>query len=76
MYHPVARKITCLIGEMIAVDCQPFSIVEDDGFVNLVNKLQPCYQMPSRCSRKYFSTTLILHLFEKCKEIAEIIILC
>ena len=54
--HRTARKITILIGEMIALDCQPFSIIEDQGFVSLLNQLQPRYNIPSF---KYFSATLI-----------------
>ena len=61
--HPLTRKITSLIGKMVVVDCQPFSIVEDEGFVKLV---QPCYQIPNR---KYFSTTLIPHMFKKCSKL-------
>ena len=64
--HPIARKITRLIGEVVVVDCQPFSIMEDEGFVHQVKELQPCYQIPSR---KFFSTTLIPQMFEKCKGI-------
>ena len=45
--HPTARKITILIGEMMALGCQPFSIVEDQGFVLLLNQLQPHYKIPS-----------------------------
>ena len=69
--HPLARKITRLIDETVVVDCQPFSIVEDEGFVKLVKELQPRYQIPSR---KYFSTTLIPQMFEKCKETVQRII--
>lgn len=61
---PRARKITMLIGEMIAVDNQPFSVVGDIGFGRLVNFLEPRYQIPSR---KYFSETLIPELYEKVK---------
>ena len=70
--HPTARKITILIGEMMALDCQPFSVVEDQGFVSLLNQLQPCYKIPS-C--KYFSATLIPELYAKCKETVEKILL-
>ena len=66
--HPTARKITILIGEMMALDCQPFSIVEDQGFVSLLNQLQPHYKIPSR---KYFLTTLIPELYAKCNETVE-----
>ena len=49
--HPVAQRITRLIAEMMALDCQPFSVVEDQGFVCLLNYLQPHYQVPGQ---KYF----------------------
>lgn len=54
------------IGEMIAVDCQPYSIVEDVGFSRLMKTLKPNYQLPSR---KYFSEKIVpsIHarVFEK-----------
>jgi len=42
---------------MIAVDCQPVSIVDHECFKSLVSTLEPKYQIPSR---KYFSETVIL----------------
>ncbi len=45
---------------MIAVDCQPYSIVEDVGFLRLLKKLKPNYQMPSR---KYFSEKIVLSIY-------------
>ena len=63
--HPEARKITLLIGEMMALDFQPFSIVEDTGFTALINHLDPRYKVPSR---KYFSTTLIPEMYDQAKE--------
>jgi len=47
MDHLMALNITHLIREIIVVDCQPFSIVEDEGFIHLLKKLQPCCQIPS-----------------------------
>ena len=44
--------------------CQPFSVVEDQGFVHLLNHLQPRYQLPSR---KYFPSTMIPQLYDRCK---------
>ena len=63
--HPVAQRITRLIAEMMALDCQPFSVVEDQGFVRLLNYLQPRYQPPGR---KYFSSTVIPQLYDSCKK--------
>jgi len=47
------------LGEMIALDCQPLTIVEDIGlnsFNSFVKKLEPRYVIPSR---KYFSGNVI-----------------
>ena len=52
----------------MALDCQPFSVVEDQGFVSLLNQLQPRCKIPIR---KYFSATLIPELYTKCKETVE-----
>jgi zinc finger BED domain-containing protein 4 len=45
---------------MIAVDLQPFSIVEDIGFRRVIKAFAPQYQIPSR---KYFSETLTPKLY-------------
>ena len=50
------KRIHSKVGEMIAIDCQPISIVDHKGFKSLVTTLEPKYQMPSR---KYFSETVI-----------------
>ena len=36
-----ALRVSRKIGEMIAIDCQPLSIVSDTGFVCLLNTLEP-----------------------------------
>ena len=33
---------------MIAIDTQPFSVVENEGFTNLLRVLEPRYNLPSR----------------------------
>lgn len=53
---PQSQIIHKAIGEMIAADCQPYSIVEDTGFGRLMKKLKPNYELPGR---KYFSTKII-----------------
>ena len=60
--HEQARKIHVAIGEMIALDVQPFSIVEDIGFNRLMHLLKPNYEIPSR---KYFTTNIIPELHSK-----------
>ena len=41
---------------MIAMDCQPYSLVDDIEFKSLVGTLEPKYQIPSR---RYFCKTVI-----------------
>lgn len=43
-----AKGITRKLMEMIAIDDQPFSIVEDVGFRRFVAKLEPRYTLPGR----------------------------
>jgi len=46
-----AQRVHCRVGEMIAIDCQPFSVVEDVGFTRLLKQLEPRYSLPSRDNR-------------------------
>jgi len=50
------KRVHLKVGEIIAIDCQPVSIVDHGGFKSLVSTLEPKYRMPSR---KYFSETVI-----------------
>ena len=61
---PRAKKIHAKVGEMIAIDCQPVSIVDHEGFKSLIRTLEPKYRMPSR---KYFSETIIPFIANKIK---------
>ena len=45
--HPQHKKITNWIAKMMALDSQPFSIVEDAGFLRLIANVCPKYVMPS-----------------------------
>ena len=47
---------------MIAVDNQPFMLVEDLGFLRLMNKVCPEYKVPSR---HYFSDTVVPELVKR-----------
>ena len=49
---------------MIALDCHPFSLVEDEGFTRLLRELKPRYSLPSR---RYFTENIVTNLFERLK---------
>lgn len=56
-------KIDQLVMQMLIKDYQPFSIVEDEGFRNLIKILAPGYQIPSR---KYLSKSLLDKMYDDC----------
>ena len=58
--HPRAKVISQKIMECIALDNQPFSIVQDAGFSKLVEFLEPRFAMPNR---KYFSDVCLPELY-------------
>ncbi|XP_063783197.1 zinc finger BED domain-containing protein 4 [Pseudophryne corroboree] len=64
--HPVAKKITSLVAEMIALDVQPYSFVDNVGFNRLLEYLQPQYSLPSP---SYFSRIAIPDMYENVKHI-------
>ena len=51
-----------MVGEMIVLDNEPFSIVKCDGFKRLMKVVEPRYTLPSD---KYFSETLIPSMYTK-----------
>ena len=53
---PRAQRITRCLVEMVALDSQPFSVVEDSGFVSLLKEIEPRYTIPSR---KYITKTTL-----------------
>ncbi|KAJ8791830.1 hypothetical protein J1605_020552 [Eschrichtius robustus] len=64
--HPVAKKITSLIAEMIALDLQPYSFVDNVGFNRLLGYLKPQYSLPPP---SYFSRTAIPGMYDNVKHI-------
>ncbi|XP_062852522.1 zinc finger BED domain-containing protein 4 [Trichomycterus rosablanca] len=64
--HPVAKKITKLVAEMLALDLQPSTLVENDGLTRLLEYLQPQYCLPSS---SYFTSTAIPEMYESVKEV-------
>ena len=65
-YHPVAKKITKLVAEMLALDLQPSALVENTGLNRLLEYLQPQYSLPSS---SYFTSTAIPDMYERVKEV-------
>lgn len=61
-----AKEIHKAVAEMIAVDNQPISMLENNGFQRLMNTLKPKYQIPSR---KYMSEVVIPEVYTKVKNV-------
>ena len=59
-------EITRSIGTFIAKDMRPFSVLENEGFVNMIRVLEPKYDMPCRT---HFSEKVIPKLYEETREI-------
>ena len=59
------RKLHNLVLNMIATDMQPFSVVNDEGFVALVHELDPSYTLPSA---KALIQTMMPAAYAKAKE--------
>ncbi|XP_076283019.1 zinc finger BED domain-containing protein 4-like [Lasioglossum baleicum] len=56
-----SKVITKSIAEMMIRDCQPFCIVEDVGFKNLIRMLEPRYKLPSRTT---FSESIVPAIYK------------
>ncbi len=60
-----AKALHQRIGEMIAIDSQPYSVVEDIGFQRVLKTACPNYVIPSR---RYFSETIIPNIYKSVRE--------
>jgi len=58
------KLLTSRVAEMISIDLQPFSVVEDTGFIRLVAELDPKFVLPSR---RYLSDVIIPEIHAKAK---------
>uniref|UniRef100_A0A3P8T7U5 Zinc finger, BED-type containing 4 n=1 Tax=Amphiprion percula TaxID=161767 RepID=A0A3P8T7U5_AMPPE len=65
-HHPVAKKITKLLAEMLALDLQPSALVENAGLNRLLEYLQPQYSLPSS---SFFTSTAIPDMYERVKDV-------
>ena len=63
--HPSAQLATKYLAEMIATVLQPYSIVENNGFVRYSRNLEPRHVLPSRRS---LSECIIPDIHDKVKE--------
>lgn len=59
-----ATKIHTKIMNMIAMDNQPFSVVNDQGFIELLAHLEPRYLIPSS---KYFNEVMLPDVYNRLK---------
>ena len=50
---------------MIVLDCHPFSVVDDEGFIRLIKELEPRYTLPSR---RYFTENVVTKIYEYLKQ--------
>ncbi|XP_067284005.1 zinc finger BED domain-containing protein 4-like [Pseudorasbora parva] len=57
--HTRAKAIHAAIGKMIDIDLQPYSVVEDNGFNELLHLLEPRYKIPSR---RFFADKIITEM--------------
>lgn len=57
------KKLDRLLLQLFIHDFQPFSIVEDEGFVNFVKGLNPSYKLPNR---KTITNVMVTSEYEKC----------
>ena len=53
---PHAIHVHQKIAEMMALDFQPYSLVSDTGFTELLKTLEPRYTLPSR---RYFTEDVV-----------------
>lgn len=60
--------ITKAVAYCIAKDMLPISLVENEGFKNLIHVLDPRYELPGR---KHFSQTALPRLYTECRETVE-----
>lgn len=58
------KNITATIAKFICKDMQPYSVVENPGFCEMIQTLEPRYQTPSR---PHFSEKVIPALYESTK---------
>ena len=73
-YSPASQRhvaITKAVALMIAIDFQPFSIVEDEGFKFLLHILDRRYQLPCR---KQFSEKVMPQMYGELREKVSVVI--
>ena len=65
------KKITKGIAGMMIHDFQPYSFVEDRWFIELMQQLERCYQIPHRTT---FSRSVVPSIYKEVKEQVESIL--
>ncbi|XP_058028160.1 zinc finger and SCAN domain-containing protein 21-like isoform X3 [Ahaetulla prasina] len=62
---PKPSEVTRAVDQMVALDDQPFRMVEDAGFQHLLELLAPKYKIPSGAT---FSRQIVPSLYQACRE--------
>lgn len=70
---PRAVNITKSIATFICKDLRPYSVVENEGFRQMLQTLEPRYEIPSR---KYFTEKAVPALYDETKEGREWTVFC
>jgi len=68
---PGRKKFTNTLERMIAVDSEPFTLVDHIGFTRLMKLVEPRYKLPSD---KYFSEKLIPEMYGKVCEKVKVLV--
>lgn len=64
--HPKAKALTVEIGKWMASSLHPYSLVEEQGFKNVLKLCQPLYSVPSS---KTFTRNIIPQLYSDVKKV-------
>lgn len=59
-----SKDLTAAIAKMIVLDCQPFSVVNDRGFREIIKIAEPRYAIPERAT---FAEHIVPKMFEEVK---------
>lgn len=68
---PMSKRFDTLIAEMIAINNQPFTVVDDTGFRRLMEHAEPRYSFKSE---KYYRTTVLEEIYKKVQQHIKVLV--